>query len=98
MKLKKIVIALSLAVTGLAPMLASADHNGGGYYRPMLLWHDGQRPAPNHGTPYGLDHCGTENVINVRCYEYGYTCYVNSGYYWDNYTRQNMFNVYTCRR
>lgn len=61
-------------------------------------WYNGQRQAPNHGTPPGINYCGTENPGgSCQYWQRGQECYVNNGYWWDNNNHVNWFNVYQCR-
>ncbi len=68
------------------------NHPGHGYG----TWqYDGQRSGPIHGSPWGINYCGTENP--QHCYQRVTLCYINSGYWWDNVNQVNWFNVYRCR-
>ena len=66
-----------------------------GYY-PSWQW-SGQKAGPIHGSPWGVNYCGTENPGYCQPYQRGQECYINSGYWWDNSRQVNWFNVYQCR-
>ena len=80
------------------PGYGGPGHGGPGWGRPIprfYMQYDGQRPGPAGGSPYGYNYCGTENMNMQQCGQPGFSCYINSGYYWNG--SQNMFNIYTCR-
>lgn len=69
---------------------------GPGY---RLSWqYAGQISAPKNGAPgnwHNINYCGTE--YPRECWNYGNTCYVNNGYWWDQSRGHNWFNYYECR-
>ncbi len=107
---KKIAAVLCLLVVSFTALSASAgyweaERRPPGHGRPGhpghpgLGWgtwqYDGQRSGPIHGSPWGINYCGTENP--QYCYRRGEVCYVNNGYWWDNANQVNWFNTYRCR-
>ncbi|MGE0632800.1 MAG: hypothetical protein AB7O96_10345 [Pseudobdellovibrionaceae bacterium] len=81
------------------PGYGRPDHgrpgHGGPGYGYMSYEYNGQVAGPANGSPYGVNHCGTE--YPQRCFRRGEVCYVNNGYYWDGLRGVNWFHSYQCR-
>ena len=103
----KIVSVLCMLAMSLTSLSASAGywdrggrsrgpgHGGGHGHHHYYSWqYDGQAAGPIHGSPYGINYCGTE--YPQQCYQYGAKCYVNNGYWWDNSRQVNWFNTFRC--
>lgn len=90
----KALVAISVLV--LSPLaFAQWGGNNPGWGRQLQYQYAGQKPGPAHGSPYGLNYCGTE--YPSWCNYYGQECYVNNGYWWDNARQVNWFNYYRCQ-
>lgn len=84
-------------LTGIFFTLAIAFTSfGASAYYPQWQY-DGQRQGPIHGSPWGINYCGTEYPQYCDYYQRGQVCYVNNGYWWDNVRQVNWFNTYRCR-